>query len=426
MRRLGDDEVQPVAHIQDRWERTVDGRRIRTARYGNGKRWQARYRDPDGHERTRDFARKADAERFLATITADVLRGAFVDPNAGKVTFGDFAERWLEAQTFTESTREATEYRLRLHAIEHFGRRELRSLKPSVIQAWLRGLQRSYAPTYVRAIFTNVSTVLNAAVDDGLIASNPCKARSVRLPQREQRKVQPWPVEQVEAVIDALPERYRATAVVGAGCGLRQGEVFGLRVCDIDFLRKQVHVEQQVKLERSKIVIGTPKRNKTRTVPLPDSVAVELAEHLRRYPANGTDLVFISRERKPLNRNYFNRCIWHPALIAAGVTPGRSNGMHALRHFYASVLIDAGESVKAVAEYLGHTDPGFTLRVYAHLFPSSDERARQAVDNVFAHPEASQRAVVPPAYDDPGDAATSSRFQLRPIRGRHAEQPRTE
>jgi hypothetical protein len=100
--------------------------------------------------------------------------------------------------------------------------------------------------------------------------------------------------------------------------------------------------------------------------------------------------------------------------------------MHALRHFYASVLIDAGESVKAVAEYLGHTDPGFTLRVYAHLFPSSDERARQAVDNVFAHPEASQSAVAPPAYDDPGDAATSSRFQLRPIRGRHAEQPRTE
>jgi integrase len=57
--------------------------------------------------------------------------------------------------------------------------------------------------------------------------------------------------------------------------------------------------------------------------------------------------------------------------------------MHALRHFYASVLIDAGESVKAVAEYLGHADPGFTLRVYAHLFPSSGERARLAIDRVL-------------------------------------------
>lgn len=372
-----------MAHIQDRWERTVDGSRVRTARYGKGKRWQARYRDPDGHERTRDFTRKADAERFVSTITADVLRGAFVDPNAGKVTFADFAERWLEAQTFTESTREATELRLRIHAIGHLGQRELRNIKPSVIQAWLRGLQQDLAPTYVRAIFTNVSTVLTAAVDDGLIATNPCRARSVRLPPREQNNVQPWPAEQVEAVIDALPDRYRATAVVAAGCGLRQGEVFGLRVRDVDFLRQQLHVEQQVKLVRGNLVIDRPKCGKTRTVPLPDTVGIELAEHLRRHPTESDDLMFMSREAKPLNRNYYNRGIWRPALLAAGVEPGRGNGMHALRHFYASVLIDAGESVKAVAEYLGHADPGFTLRVYAHLLPSSEGRVRSAIDRVF-------------------------------------------
>jgi len=122
----------------------------------------------------------------------------------------------------------------------------------------LRGLQHDLAPTYVRTIFTNASTVLTAAVDDGLIATNPCKARSVRLPSRQQKNVQPWPVEQVEAVIDALPDRYRATAVVTAGCGLRQGEVFGLRARDIDFLRKQVHVEQQVKVVRSQLVIDRP------------------------------------------------------------------------------------------------------------------------------------------------------------------------
>ncbi len=78
-----------------------------------------------------------------------------------------------------------------------------------------------------------------------------------------------------------------------------------------------------------------------------------------------------------------NSHLWRPALLAAGVQPGRGNGIHALRHFYASVLIDAGESVKAVAEYLGHADPGFTLRVYAHLFPSSEDRARAAVTRVL-------------------------------------------
>lgn len=57
--------------------------------------------------------------------------------------------------------------------------------------------------------------------------------------------------------------------------------------------------------------------------------------------------------------------------------------MHALRHFYASVLLDAGESIKAVSEYLGHADPAMTLRVYAHLMPSSSARARRALDGVF-------------------------------------------
>ena len=93
--------------------------------------------------------------------------------------------------------------------------------------------------------------------------------------------------------------------------------------------------------------------------------------------------MFTSRERKPLNRNHVNAYIWKPALEAVGIETDRRHGMHALRHFYASVLIDAGESAAAVAEYLGHADPGFTLRVYARLFPSSEDRARRAIDAAF-------------------------------------------
>jgi integrase len=258
------------------------------------------------------FERKQDAERFVVTMGADVLRGAYVDPNAGKVTFAEFSERWLAAQTFTESSREATELRLRLHASRHFGHRELRNIKPSLIQAWLRQLQQNLAHTYVRTVFANVSAVFNAAVDDSLITSNPCRAGSVKLPKREQRKVEPWPVEQVEAVIDALPDRYRAVGVVAAGCGLRQGEAFGLRVRDVDFLRRQVHVEQQVKIVRGVLVLEAPKGAKTRTLPLPDIVATELAQHVGRNPVGDDDLMFTTREHKPINRNHFNPYTWKP------------------------------------------------------------------------------------------------------------------
>ena len=73
----------------------------------------------------------------------------------------------------------------------------------------------------------------------------------------------------------------------------------------------------------------------------------------------------------------------HPALRKAGVPVTRNNGTHALRHFYASALLDGGESIRAVSEYLGHADPGFTLRTYTHLMQSSAERTRKAIDVVF-------------------------------------------
>ncbi|AXE77595.1 integrase [Streptomyces atratus] len=85
--------------------------------------------------------------------------------------------------------------------------------------------------------------------------------------------------------------------------------------------------------------------------------------------------------------------MWKPALVTAGVIPepkpgerhqaAREHGMHALRHFYASVLLDAGENIKALSQYLGHSDPGFTLRVYTHLMPSSEGRTRKAVDSMY-------------------------------------------
>ncbi|WP_415836688.1 tyrosine-type recombinase/integrase, partial [Nocardioides marinus] len=100
------------------------------------------------------------------------------------------------------------------------------------------------------------------------------------------------------------------------------------------------------------------------------------------------DLILFSRESGALNRNYFNPKIWRPALVAAGVEPKRENGCHALRHFYASTLLDAGESILALSEYLGHADPGFTLRTYTHLMPSSTERTKAAIDEMLSVPSA--------------------------------------
>lgn len=105
-------------------------------------------------------------------------------------------------------------------------------------------------------------------------------------------------------------------------------------------------------------------------------------------PQRTFDLILYSRESRALNRNYFNPKIWRPALRAAGLEAKRENGCHALRHFYASTLLDAGGSILALSEYLGHADPGFTLRTYTHLMPSSTERTKAAIDAMLSVPSA--------------------------------------
>lgn len=350
----------------------------------NGK-WRARYRDPDGREHARHFDRKADAERWLTKIEHDKLRGEYLDPGAGRVTFAAFAEQWLDAQAFGAKTREGTASHLRAHLLPAFGRMELRHIRPSTVQSWVGAASRDLAASYVRLLLTTLSSVLSAAVEDGLIARNPCRSKAVQAPSVDDRRVVPWTVERVEAVVAAMPARYRATAVVAAGCGLRQGEAFGVRPMDVDFLGRRLHVRQQVKhVTGQGTVVDSPKRGRTRTVPLPGSVAVSLSEHLRCYPPEGDGgLVFTNSDGGPLNRGSFNDRVWRPALRAAGVEPTRDTGFHQLRHHYASVLLASGVSIRALADYLGHEDPGFTLRVYCHLMPADDDRARQAVDAAY-------------------------------------------
>ncbi len=193
----------------------------------------------------------------------------------------------------------------------------------------------------------------------------------------------------------ALPDRYKIVVPLGAGCGLRQGEFFGLAPEDLDRESLIVHVVRQVRIIDSQPVYALPKRNKTRDVPLPPSVLRLLDEHMQRFPPVPVTLpwriptggpvtvrlILTRPDGGPLLRSRFNDQIWAPARTAAGITrPTRQDGTHALRHHYASVLLEAGESIKALSEYLGHHDPGFTLRTYTHLMPNSTTRTQRAID----------------------------------------------
>lgn len=402
--------------VDDLWylkktKKGPDGERVKSKRHGRGKRWRVRYNDDTGRAREMLFERKADADNYDASVRSDVARGQYIDPRAGRLTLKAYGLTWLAGQTFDPSTREAVELRLRVHVYPVLGGHELRVLaqRPSLVQAWVRGLQGQLAANYTRTVFANLSAVFTAAVDDGLISRNPCRAKSVKAPAAEQRRLRPWPSDRVAAVRADLPARYQATVDAGAGIGLRQGEVFGLSPDDIDWLRRVVHVRRQVKYVGSRLVFAPPKGGKERDVPLSEGISLRLAHHLEQWPAQpvtlpwlepsgkptAVNLMFTGRERgKAINRNYFNGDLWKPALVGAGVIPApvpgeryvesREHGFHALRHAFASELLAEGVDIRSLAEFLGHSDPGFTLRVYCHLMPSSEDKARRAVDRAFA------------------------------------------
>lgn len=422
--------------VVDSWHKTVkqpDGSKIKvpSAEYGRGRRWIARYRDDSGTQRGPRFKTKAAAEAHLKRVEGDLQRGRYVDPKAGDVKLRDFAEDVLTNAGIDESSREEIRRRLRRHVFPELGNKAMRAVRPSMIQAWLRGRHGVLGEQTIKTVFQNLSMVFQVAVDDEILGRNPCRSGSVKPPAVPRRKVEPWTVEDVTAISDALPAYCRAVVAPGAGCGMRQGEVFGLAVDDVEFLRHNVRVRRQIKMVHNRWVFAPPKGGKEREVPLPGHVADILSRHIAEYsPIEVTlpwrepgaaavteRLIFTTRRGKHLNKTTFNAYVWKPALVAAGVLPrpaegeripaAHDKGFHQLRHHYASLTLDGGVSVRALAEYLGHSDPGFTLRTYAHMMPSSDGRAREAVDRAWSvHPPPARAPDVHPSGTEEGARAT--------------------
>lgn len=338
------------------------------AKRPNGQ-WRARYRDHAGNEHSRHFPRKVDAQDWLDEVTASVVTGSYIDPKSAKVTVADYAATWQAGHVGREGTARIVDNALRLHILPRLGARRLQSVLRSDVQMLVKGMSESHAAGTVRNVYDVLAKVFGAAVDDRMIASSPC--RRIVLPRVNDSEVTPPTVGEVEQVARAMPERYRAAVILLAGSGLRIGELLGLEVADVDFLRKTVRVRQQ--RMQNGLIAETKTPKSVRTIPVGQVVLDELAAHLAQFPA--TDGLFTAGQGQPLRYNRW-KAIWNAALK----TTGLDMDTHSLRHFYASDLISGGASVKQVQMVLGHASPVVTLRVYSHLWPGDDDRIRSISD----------------------------------------------
>lgn len=355
-------------------------------------RWRARYYGPDGKERSKTFSRRVEAEQFLAEKSVEMRTGTYVDPQDARTTLRDYAEAWRAAQVHRASTADVTESNLRRHIYPTFGHRGLSTIRPTEVQGWVKLLTDELAPSTVASCYRLLSTVYKAAMADRMVTSTPCVG--VRLPKQPKVRIVPLAVPAVRALQEAMPDRARGTVAVAAGAGLRQGEVLGLSVDRVNFLRRELTVDRQLVTPKKGVpVLGPPKTAASyRTIPLPRTVVDALAAHIASYPlrelevfnsitqrVERVELLFTNTAGEPWRRNRFAE-IWRNAARRTEVPEA---DFHDLRHHHASLLIAAGCSVKVVQAQLGHANASETLDTYSHLWPEDDDRVRDAVDRAF-------------------------------------------
>ncbi len=344
--------------------------------------YRARWREhPGAPQKTRQFTRKRDAEHFLDSVRGDLAHGPYVDPAGGRTLFRDYAEQWRAARVHRGGTATQIEINLRLHAYPSLGGRQLGAIRRSDIQAWVKELTGGLAPRTVELNYRWVATIFKAAVGDRLIASSPCVR--IGLPKRNDAEVVPLNVSEVEALVGAVPDRFRALIVFAAGMGLRQGECFGLTVDRVDFLRRTVRVDRQL-LDARDGIPGVRSAEEQGRVPH-RAHARRRRLHARRpprpVPAGAVRTGVTNSLINPLRRNTVG-AMWHRAAAKSGLPEWAT--FHDLRHFYASLLIAQRCSVKVVQRRLGHQSATETLDIYGHLWPDSEDETRNAVDHVLA------------------------------------------
>lgn len=341
--------------------------------------YRVRYRTPDRKQTSkRGFTTKRDAREFMHTIESSKSMGTFVDPAESKVTIGVLGAAWLSGQSHLKpSSVRPVESAWRLYVEPYWGARSIGTLKHSEVQAWVTKLTADLSPTSVLRIYGVLAGILDVAVKDRRLPSNP--ARGVNLPRKTATRKTYLTHEQV-ARLSASAGRNALLVEVLAYTGLRWGEVTGLRVRDVDVVQRRLNVHENAVMVGSKVHVGTPKTHASRSVPYPAFLAEELSRVVASRPSQES-IVFgdgFDHMRLPNSRDgWFAAAVKRVQakdLSFPKVTP------HSLRHTAASLAISAGANVKAVQRMLGHASAAMTLDVYSDLFDDDLNAVADALD----------------------------------------------
>jgi len=336
---------------------------------------------------------RAEVKEKMREYQEEMAQG--LDIMGQEQTFGEWILFWMDNYKKIElrlSTWENYMRSIKNHIYPALGHIPLRDLKTDDIQnLYNRMIKEGRAPATVRRNHQIINSCLKQAVQNRLLAWNPTEA--AKLPKLTDTQVRAMTIDEMEKFLSVLQQdRWGAAFLCLLGTGLRMGELLALRWEDIDFDNKLLYVRQAlVRTKEKGLYFDEPKTEKSkRVVPLPDEVVAALKNHriqqLQLRLAVGQeyknpDLVFATSVGTPIYPRNFTRKFYE-LRKKAGI-PDDIN-LHALRHTYATRLLEQGENLKTVQELLGHTDISTTANTYSHVSVEVKQKAAAKMDKLLS------------------------------------------
>lgn len=321
----------------------------------------------------------------LAALQSSKAAGTLSDPSG--MTVSQYLDHWLENIARPAIRRTSyVSYRgiVNGHLKPKIGAHRLEKLSAVHLQAMLSGLETDgMKPRRRQMIFSTIRRALNVAVRQHLIPRNVCSA--VESPKVEKRAMKTMTAKQAQKLLtetEGTPEH--AVYALAVTCGLRQGELFGLRWSDVDLGVGKLSVCQTLIECNGAFHFGPPKsRSGVRSIRLPELAIAALRDHLRMQKDAGLDkaeTVFCDSVGGPLRKSNFANRHFKPLLKRLELEGFR---FHDLRHTSATLLLAQGVHPKIVQTHLGHSQISLTLDTYSHVLPSMDEDAANKVDAIL-------------------------------------------
>ncbi len=347
-------------------------------------RWQARFTHPQTgkiQSAQSTFDTKAGAGRWLATMETDLDRGDALDLDRGKIAFGAYGKAWLDSRgDLRPKTMELYRYLFRQYLEPPLGTRQIGQIDSESIRSWYGEIGAgSQSRVTTAKAYRLLRQILQAAVDDRILRSNPCNLKGAAVEHSTERPI--LSMDDVLALADAIKPRYRLMVLLASLVGLRRGECLALRVSDVVERdgRWTITVGSSIVF-----VAGVPRRELpktdagTRRLALPSAVGREVERHLAEFGLTGDDLLFADSRTGTTPTITVWRRVWNNARRDAGV----DCTFHDLRHHAGTLTASAGASIRESMARLGHASPRAALR-YQHAAEQRDVEVASSIDRLI-------------------------------------------